>query len=70
MAFGSVNLYDKAKYWNDADFQISTKNTVRPYAFVGGISSDDTTHSIRVGRLWSGSSGNEGNWNEPIHLDN
>ncbi|MBV7329376.1 hypothetical protein KFU94_14215 [Chloroflexi bacterium TSY] len=65
MAFGQVNMYDNAQYWSDADFQISTKNTVRPYAFVGGITSDDTAHSIRVGRFWSGNSGNEGNWNEP-----
>jgi hypothetical protein len=65
MAFGQVTIYDNAEHWADADFQISTKNTVRPYAFIGGITSDDTAHSIRVGRFWNGSSGNQGDWNEP-----
>jgi len=65
MAFGQVTIYDKAQYWADADFQISTKNTVHPYAFIGGITSDDTAHSIRVGRFWTRKSGNEGDWNEP-----
>jgi hypothetical protein len=65
MAFSQVTIYDKAQHWADADFQISTKNTVRPYAFIGGITSDDTAHSIRVGRFWNGSSGNQGEWNEP-----
>jgi hypothetical protein len=65
MAFGQVTIYDNAQHWADADFQISTKNTVRPYAFIGGITSDDTAHSIRVGRFWNGSSGNQGEWNEP-----
>jgi hypothetical protein len=65
MAFGQVTIYDNAKFWADADFQISTKNTVRPYAFVGGITSEDEAHTIRVGRFWSGDSGNTGNWNEP-----
>jgi hypothetical protein len=65
MAFGRVTIYDKAENWADADFQFSTKNTVRPYAFVGGILSADEAHTIRVGRFWSGDSGNGGNWNEP-----
>jgi len=65
MAFGQVTIYDNAQHWADADFQISTKNTVRPYAFIGGITSGDTAHSIRVGRFWNGSSGNQGEWNEP-----
>lgn len=64
MAIGWVTVYDNAQYWADADFQIVTKNTVSPYAYVGGITSDDTAHSIRVGRLWNGSSGNDGNWDE------
>ena len=65
MAFGQVSIYDNAQYWSDADFQISTKNTVRPYAFIGGITADDTAHSIRVGRFWNGSSGDQGDWNQP-----
>ena len=65
MAFDQVSIYDRARYWSHADFQISTKNTVRPYAFIGGITSDDTAHAIRVGRFWNGSSGNQGDWNEP-----
>ncbi|MCB0210064.1 MAG: VCBS repeat-containing protein [Anaerolineae bacterium] len=65
MAFGQVTIYDKAEHWADADYQISTKNTVRPYAFWGGITSDDTAHAIRVGRFWDGGSGNAGSWDEP-----
>ncbi len=65
MAFGWVSIYDKAQYWADADFQFSTKNTVRPYAFVGGIISEDEAHAIRVGRFWNRQGGNSGVWNEP-----
>jgi hypothetical protein len=65
LAFGRVQIYDQARYWSQADFQISTKNTVRPYAFIGGLTSDDTAHSIRVGRFWNGTSGNQGDWNQP-----
>ncbi len=65
MAFGQVTIYDRAQYWADADFQFSTKNIVRPYAFVGGITSSDEAHTIRVGRFWDGGSGNNGHWNEP-----
>jgi hypothetical protein len=65
MAFGRVAIYDKAQFWADADFQFSTKNTVRPYAFIGGITSADEAHTIRVGRFWDGGSGNKGDWNEP-----
>ncbi|UCC50264.1 MAG: hypothetical protein JSV68_14260 [Anaerolineaceae bacterium] len=65
MAFGKVSIYDNGKHWADADFQISTKNTVRPYAFISGITSDDTAHSIRVGRFWNGDSGSQGHWDEP-----
>lgn len=66
MAFGEVHVYDNGQYWTDADFQISTKNTVRPYAYIGGIgAAEDSAHAIRVGRFWDGGSGNQGNWNEP-----
>lgn len=66
MALGEVTIYDNGQYWTDADFQISTKNTVRPYAYIGGISAaEDSAHAIRVGRFWDGGSGNQGNWNEP-----
>ena len=65
MAFGRVQVYDKARYWSQADFQISTKNTVRPYAFIGGLTSGDTAHAIRVGRFWNGTSGNLGDWSQP-----
>jgi hypothetical protein len=65
MAFEQVTIYDNGEHWAHADFQISTKNTVRPYAFIGGITSDDIAHSIRVGRFWNGSSGNQGDWNQP-----
>jgi uncharacterized repeat protein (TIGR01451 family) len=65
MAFGHVAIYDKATHWADADFQISAKNVVRPYAFWGGVTSPDNAHTIRVGRLWDGASGSSGNWSEP-----
>jgi len=65
MSFGRVVIYDEGQYWADADIQISTKNTVRPYAFVGGIASSDKAHTIRLGRFWNGGSGSSGAWSEP-----
>jgi len=65
MAFGRVAIYNSGGYWADADIQISTKNIVRPHAYVGGITSDDKSHVIRVGRQWDGNSGNQGPWDEP-----
>jgi hypothetical protein len=65
MAFGRVAIYDNGEYWADADIQISTKNIVHPHAYVGGITSDDKSHVIRVGRGWDGSSGDQGPWDEP-----
>ena len=65
MAFGQVAVYDNGKNWADADIQISTKNIVHPHAYVGGITSEDTSHVIRVGRGWDGSSGNQGAWDQP-----
>ena len=64
MAFGQVTIHDKAEHWADADFQFSAKNTVRPYAFVGGIRGEDTAHSIRLGRGWD-RIGSDAPWNEP-----
>jgi hypothetical protein len=65
MAFGQVNIYDNGEFWAEADVQFSVKNTIRPYAFIGGIASNDPNHSIRVGRFWSGDSANEGAWDQP-----
>lgn len=64
MAFGRVTIYDNAEYWSEADLQISTKNMVRPHAYIGGITSDDKSHVIRVGRFWDGKSGNQGSWDQ------
>ena len=64
MAFSQVTIYDKGEHWADADFQFSAKNTVRPYAFVGGVTSQDEAHSIRLGRGWD-RSGGDGLWNKP-----
>jgi YVTN family beta-propeller protein len=64
MAFGHVAIYDNGEHWADADIQISTKNIVRPHAYVGGITSQDTSHVIRVGRGWDGNSGNQGAWDQ------
>jgi hypothetical protein len=64
MAFGYVDIYDDAEHWADADVQISAKNSVRPHAYIGGITSDDKSHVIRVGRFWDGDTGNQGPWDE------
>ncbi|MFQ5855936.1 MAG: FG-GAP repeat domain-containing protein [Anaerolineae bacterium] len=64
MAFGQVSIYDNGVHWADADIQISTKNIVRPHAYIGGIISEDTSHVVRVGRHWDGNSGNQGAWDE------
>jgi hypothetical protein len=64
MVFGYVHIYDDAEHWADADLQISTKNIVRPHAYIGGITSNDKSHVIRVGRFWDGNSGNQGPWDE------
>ena len=49
----------------DADVQISAKNIVRPHAYIGGITSDDKSKVIRVGRFWDGQTGNQGPWDAP-----
>jgi len=64
MALGYVTIYDNATYWGDADLQISTKNTVHPHAYVGGLTATDKSHVIRVGRYWDGQTGNQGPWDE------
>lgn len=65
MAFERVAIYDNAAHWFDADIQISTKNVVRPHAYVGGITADDAAQVIRVGRQWDGNTGSSGDWDEP-----
>ncbi len=62
MTFGQVAIYDNAEYWTEADIQITTKNAVTPHAFIGGITSEDTSHIIRVGRFWNGNSADQGPW--------
>lgn len=65
MALGRVSIYDNGDYWADADIQISAKNIVHPHAYIGGITSEDKSHVIRVGRYWDGQTGNQGAWDEP-----
>ncbi|MDY7075799.1 MAG: YncE family protein [Chloroflexota bacterium] len=65
MAFDRVTVYDRGTNWANADVQISTKNIVRPHAYVGGVASGDRSHVIRVGRFWDGNSGNQGPWDAP-----
>ncbi len=65
MAVGRMSIYDNSEYWADADIQISTKNIVRPHAYVGGITSSDKSHVIRLGRGWDGNSGSQGAWDQP-----
>jgi hypothetical protein len=65
MAFGQVAIVDRGQHWANADIQIAATNIVRPHAFVGGLTADDTSHVIRVGRAWNGNSGNQGPWDQP-----
>ena len=65
MAFGQVAIFDNGQHWADADIQISAKNIVRPHAYIGGITSNDKSHVIRIGRGWDGASGNQGSWDAP-----
>jgi hypothetical protein len=64
MAFGEVTIYNGGTNWADADIQISTTNIVHPYAYVGGLTADDLSHVIHLGRGWDGTSGNQGSWDE------
>ena len=64
MAFGHVAIYDDSVRWEEADIQILTRNNVRPYAYIGGITSPDPSQVIRMGRHWDGRSGAQGPWNE------
>jgi photosystem II stability/assembly factor-like uncharacterized protein len=65
MAFGQVAIYERAELWAGADIQIAASNVVRPHAHVGGITSTDLSHAIRVGRFWNGRSGAQGAWEAP-----
>ncbi len=65
MTFGQVAIYDNAQHWTEADIQISTKNLLHPHAHVRGLTDEETTHVIRVGRFWDGHSANQGNWSQP-----
>ncbi len=64
MTFGQVAIYDNAEHWTETDIQISTKNVVRPHAYIGGIFDQDTAHLIRVGRFWDGYTANKGAWSK------
>jgi photosystem II stability/assembly factor-like uncharacterized protein len=64
MAFGRVAIYDNAQNWADADVQVLARNTVRPYAYIGGIVSADVADVIRVGRQWDRRAG-PGAWDQP-----
>jgi len=64
MAFGQVTIYDDSQHWTEADIQFAAKNSVHPHTYVGGITSPDPSHVIRLGRAWDGLSGNSGPWNQ------
>ncbi|MCP4287118.1 MAG: VCBS repeat-containing protein, partial [Gammaproteobacteria bacterium] len=64
MTFGRVTIYDQAEHWDSADIQITTKNVVHPHAHIGGLTADDPSHIIRVGRFWNGNTANTGAWSE------
>ena len=63
-AFGHVAIYDDTCHWPDADVQLSVRNNVRPYAYVGGITAEDKARTIRVGRGWDRWADSEKPWNE------
>jgi hypothetical protein len=65
LAFGQVTLYENAEHWAAADIQVATNNSVRPHAYVGGLTSADSAHVLRIGRAWDGQSGNQGAWDQP-----
>ncbi len=62
MAIGQVNIYDNGIHWAEADIQISARNNVRPHAYVGGLTADNKSYVIRLGRFWNGASGSQGSW--------
>lgn len=64
-AFGHVAIYDDANYWSDADIQLAARSNVRPYAYVGGITSPDKAWAIRVGRGWDRWADSNKPWSEP-----
>lgn len=64
MVFGQVEIYDDGVKWEEADIQVLTRNNVRPYAYIGGLTSTDPSQVIRVGRHWDGSGGATGSWAE------
>jgi len=71
MAFGEVTIYDNAKvgngeFWDSADIKISTRNIVRPYAYISQILSDNPNTVIHLGRQWDGFSGSRGPWDAPF----
>jgi hypothetical protein len=57
MAFEQVTIYTNGRNWADADIQIAARNIVRPHAWVRGIDDPDTSRAMRVGRGWTGTSG-------------
>ena len=65
MALGQVTIYDEAAHWDEADIQVLTRNDVRPHAYIGGLTSENPAHTIRIGRNWDGSTGAQGAWEEP-----
>ena len=73
MAFGWVTVYDDKDAWHEADIQVRVHNHTRPYAYIGGISTDDSNRIIYrgitpepghivLGRYWNGYTGSEGDW--------
>lgn len=63
MALGHVAIYDAGQHWANADIQISAKNRMRPYAYIGGIQAGPP-QVIRVGRHWDGQTSRFGSWAE------
>jgi len=63
MALGHVAIHDNASHWADADVQISAHNRVRPYAYVGGLTAEDRSQIIRIGRGWDRWADSQKPWN-------
>ena len=64
MAFGQVTIFDDGLHWDEADIQVLARNDVRPHSYIGGLTSRNLAHAIRIGRYWNGKTGNQGNWDE------
>ncbi len=65
MLFEQVAIYDNARYWIDADYQLNINNTTWPQADAGAVISSTRNAYVYLGPYWSGRTSREGNWTQP-----